>query len=174
MIRRGLLLALAAPALLSAADAIAAGSAGRVLVLAADCRLAAPNSPLERNVADGAAALLLSGREVVAALRDRVSISDEIIDVWRTDRDPFVQSWEERFVVDHGYKANLTEAVKGLLAQAGRLEGPFVGSDPAQRMIARVHQRERQQLLAGAPHARGIDVRCFDVEQAWFSAARPL
>ncbi len=107
-------------ALLAAADAIAAGSAARVLVLAADCRLAAPNSPLERNVADGAAALLLSGRELAAVLRHRMSISDEIIDVWRTDRDPFVQAWEERFVVDHGYKANLTEAVKGLFAQAGR------------------------------------------------------
>jgi 3-hydroxy-3-methylglutaryl CoA synthase len=107
-------------ALFAAADAIAAGSAARVLVLAADCRLAAPSSPLERNVADGAAALLLSGGELTAVLQNRLSISDEIIDVWRTDRDSFVQSWEERFVVDHGYKANLTEAVKGLLAEAGR------------------------------------------------------
>lgn len=107
-------------ALLSAADTIAAGSAARVLVLAADCRLAAPSSPLERNFADGAAALLLSGSEIAAVLRNRISISDEIIDVWRTDRDPFVQSWEERFVVDHGYKANLTEAVKGLLTKADR------------------------------------------------------
>ena len=107
-------------ALFSAADAIAAGSAARVLVVAADCRLAAPGSALERNVADGAAALLLSGGNLAAALQSRLSLADEIIDVWRTDRDPFVQSWEERFVVDHGYKANLTDALKGLLAKAGR------------------------------------------------------
>lgn len=106
-------------ALRSAADAIAAGSLKRALVVAADCRLAAPNSPLERNVADGAAAMLLSDTDVAATLRSCHSISDEIIDVWRTDRDPFVHSWEERFVVDQGYKKNITEAVKGLLAKTG-------------------------------------------------------
>jgi 3-hydroxy-3-methylglutaryl CoA synthase len=107
-------------ALRSAADAILAGSARRVLVVAADCRMAAPRSALDMRLADGAAAFLLSDADVAAALTDRHVISDEIIDVWRTDRDPYVHTWEERFVVDHGYTANITEAIAGLLQKTGR------------------------------------------------------
>ncbi len=106
-------------ALRSAADAVAGGSARRVLVVAADCRLAAPNSTLEHTVADGAAALLLGDADVAAILEERHTISDEIIDVWRTDSDAFVHTWEERFVVDHGYRHNIVEVVQGLLRKAG-------------------------------------------------------
>jgi uncharacterized OB-fold protein len=44
------------------------------------------------------------------------TVADEIIDVWRTEGDPFVHAWEERFVVDHGYRDNVREVVRGLLA----------------------------------------------------------
>jgi 3-hydroxy-3-methylglutaryl CoA synthase len=106
-------------ALGAALDAVAGGSAKRVLVVAADCRLAAPNSALERNFGDGAAAFLVGDTDVAAAVEHRHSISDEIIDVWRTDKDPFVNAWEDRFVVDHGYKKNIVEAIRGLLAKSG-------------------------------------------------------
>jgi uncharacterized OB-fold protein len=39
--------------------------------------------------------------------------------VWRTEGDPFVHAWEDRFVVDHGYRHNVREVVKGLLGKAG-------------------------------------------------------
>src|SRR5207245_8582399 len=46
-------------ALRAALDAVKAGSAARVLVVAGDTRMAAPRSPLEANLGDGAAAFLV-------------------------------------------------------------------------------------------------------------------
>lgn len=112
-------------ALRHALDAVGAGSARRVLVVASDCRPAAPRSALERTVGDGAAALLIGGEDVAAAIEAQHSIADEIIDVWRLDTDPYVRSWEDRFVVEHGYRHSLVEAVKGLYAKSGRAPGDF-------------------------------------------------
>ncbi len=106
-------------ALRAAADAVAAGSAGRALVIVSDCRLAAPGSALERNFGDGAAAFLVGEADAIADLEDAHSVSDEIVDVWRAEGDAFVHSWEERFVVQQGYTPNTVEAVRGLLAKSG-------------------------------------------------------
>lgn len=135
-------------AIRSALDAVKAGSADNVLVLAADCRPAAPRSPVERNLGDGAAALLISGQQVAAEIEAQHAISDEIIDIWRLDADKYVRSWEDRFVVEHGYRDNLVEAVKGLCAKAGKTARDFTkaalyGPD------ARSH--------AGAARAAGLD-----------------
>jgi hydroxymethylglutaryl-CoA synthase len=105
-------------ALRAGLDAITAGSAKRVLVVAGETRMAAPRTGLEANIGDGAAAFLLGADDVIATLERAHTVSDEIIDVWRTDGDPFVHTWEDRFVVDHGYRANVVEVVRGLLAKA--------------------------------------------------------
>jgi len=106
-------------ALRAGLDAIQAGSAKRVLVVVSDTRMAAPRSAPESNLGDAAAAFLLGDTEVAAEIRVAHSVADEIIDVWRTEGDPFVHAWEDRFVVDHGYRHNVREVVKGLLAKAG-------------------------------------------------------
>jgi len=106
-------------ALRAAIDSVKAGSARTVLVVASDCRLAAPRSALERNIGDGAAAFLIGTTDAAASIEHHHFIADEIIDVWRTDAQPFVRSWEDRFVVEHGYAHSLTEAVKGLLQKSG-------------------------------------------------------
>jgi len=105
-------------ALRSALDAVKAGSARRVLVVASDCRVAAPRSPQERAFGDGAAALLVGASEVAATVDHYHAIADEIIDVWRLDGEPFVRQWEDRFVVEHGYTRNVVEAIKGLFAKS--------------------------------------------------------
>ena len=106
-------------ALRSAADAVKAGSARNVLVVAADCRLAAPRSPLERNLGDAAAALLIGDEGVAASLDERHSLSEEMIDQWRTERDPYLKTWEDRFVVEQGYLRIMLDAGRGLLKKAG-------------------------------------------------------
>jgi 3-hydroxy-3-methylglutaryl CoA synthase len=106
-------------ALRTGLDAIKAGSAKRVLVVVSDTRMAAPRSAVESSLGDAAAAFLLGAEEVAAEITALHSVSDEIIDVWRTEGDPFVHAWEDRFVVDHGYRTNVREVVKGLLAKAG-------------------------------------------------------
>ena len=106
-------------ALRAAFDAVAAGSARNVLVVASDCRMAAPGSALEANLGDGAAAFLVSDDGAVATLEDSHAVSDEIVDVWRSEGDPFVHSWEDRFVVQEGYTPRIAEAVEGLLERTG-------------------------------------------------------
>jgi 3-hydroxy-3-methylglutaryl CoA synthase len=106
-------------ALRAAVDTVRAGSAKRVLVASGETRMAAPRSAFEANLGDGGAAFLVGGDEVAAEITGSHAVSDEIIDVWRGEGDPFVHSWEDRFVVDHGYRQNVREAVRGLLAKSG-------------------------------------------------------
>src|SRR5207302_10214746 len=98
---------------------IKAGSAKRVLVVVGDTRMAAPRSPLEANLGDGAVACMLGDVEVAAGFGTTQAVADEIIDVWRREGDPFVHSWEDRFVVDHGYRQNVRDVVRGLLEKTG-------------------------------------------------------
>src|SRR5262245_20556220 len=55
-------------ALRAAADAVKAGSARRVLVVASDVRMAAPRTALEANIGDGAAAFLIGTEDVAVSL----------------------------------------------------------------------------------------------------------
>jgi 3-hydroxy-3-methylglutaryl CoA synthase len=104
-------------ALRQAIDTVKAGSAHRLLVVIGETRMAAPRSALEANLGDGAAAFLVGDDDVVATLDGTYTVADELIDVWRGEGDPFVHAWEDRFVVDHGYRHNVREAVKGLFGR---------------------------------------------------------
>lgn len=106
-------------ALRAAADAVTAGSARCVLVVASDCRMGAPGSGLERNFGDGAAAFLVGDGEVIATVEAGFAVADEIVDVWRGAGDPFVHTWEERFVVQEGFTPRMVDAVRGLLEKTG-------------------------------------------------------
>jgi hydroxymethylglutaryl-CoA synthase len=103
-------------ALRAAVDAVNSGSAQNVMVVAADCRLAYPRSDYEQNFGDGAAAFLVSKSGApVATVDGSYSVSNEMYDVWRLDKDIFVQSWEDRFIIEHGYLENMYKAVSGLM-----------------------------------------------------------
>lgn len=106
-------------ALRAALDAVRAGSLANVLVVASDLRPAPPRSALERNFGDAAVAFLVSQEDVAADFGTRVSVADEIRDLWRTEHDRFVRSWEERFVVEHGYADNVRDAISRCLQQSG-------------------------------------------------------
>src|SRR6266481_1666614 len=64
-------------ALRAALDAVKAGSARSVLVVASDCRPAAPRSALERSFGDGAAAFLIGGDKVAVTVDQHHCIADE-------------------------------------------------------------------------------------------------
>ncbi len=105
-------------ALLAALDAVAAGSAENVLVVASDRRQAYPRSDFETQFGDAAAAVLVTASGAAAEVTARATVSNEIHDIWRRDSDAFVRSWEDRFVVQHGYEASTMDAVKDVLAKA--------------------------------------------------------
>jgi 3-hydroxy-3-methylglutaryl CoA synthase len=106
-------------ALRSAIDAVKAGSAKKVMVAAADCRLGIPGSALEQNFGDGAAALMIGDTDVAVAVEASYSVYSEILDLWRADGDTFVRSWEDRFTATHGYLEVVGEAVSGLMKRTG-------------------------------------------------------
>lgn len=107
-------------ALKAAVDTVKAGSAKKVIVVAADCRLGAPGSELEADVGDGAAALLVGEDGVAVEVEASYSISNELIDIWRAEEDKFVRVWEERFTQTQGYLKVTAEAIHGLLEKCGR------------------------------------------------------
>ena len=102
-------------ALRSATDAIAAGSANQVLVVVADSRQGAPRSDIERNSGDGAAAILVGNEGVVAELAGFHSLTDNMLDNWRSSQDTFVRSWEDRFATEEGLERIVPNAVAGFL-----------------------------------------------------------
>ncbi len=112
-------------ALEAALHAAAAGAVKRALVIASDCRMGAPRSPLEAKLGDGAAAFLVGGEAPIARLLGSHAVAEELQDLWRTDGERFTHAWEDRFVVQEGYTPNLVRVVRGLLAKLGREPGDF-------------------------------------------------
>ena len=98
-------------ALRAAIDTVKAGSAKNVLVTAADLRLAGANGMNEMFLGDGAGAVLISNDAVAADFVGGHTISEDFMDMWRSDRDTFVRSYEERFVRERGYTRIVPEGV---------------------------------------------------------------
>ncbi len=106
-------------ALKQALDSVAAGSARQVLVIASDNRQGAPKGDAERNSGDGAAAFIVSAEGTIAELEGTYSISENMMDVWRSAGDQFVRSWEDRFAIEEGLERILGEAVAGFMQRQG-------------------------------------------------------
>lgn len=112
-------------ALRTASDAVRSGTSENVLVIASDCRMAAPGSPMEANLGDGAAAFLVGSEDVLASIEGSHAISEEIVDVWRSGGEAFSHSWENRFVIQEGYAPRIQEAVDQLLTKLGHSTGDY-------------------------------------------------
>ena len=107
-------------AIRAALDAVNSGSAKTMLVAASDCRIGYPRSGYEQSFGDAAAAVLISNATRAAVtVEGSYSISNEMYDVWRLDKDAYVQSWEDRFIIEHGYTENMQKAVTGLMKKQG-------------------------------------------------------
>jgi hydroxymethylglutaryl-CoA synthase len=116
----------ATQALRLALDAVVAGSARNVLVIATDCRLAAPGSDLERDGGDGAVALLVGSEGVVAEVGDSYTEVNDILDVWRADGSRLLQaSPEEHFRHESGYLSAIGLAAQGFAAKTGQPVASF-------------------------------------------------
>ena len=100
-------------ALQSALDAVAAGSANQVLVAVADRRQGAPRSETERHGGDGAAAFLVGKDGIIAARAGAYSLTDNILDNWRSAGDAFVRSAEDRFAAEQGLERLAADGLAG-------------------------------------------------------------
>ena len=106
-------------ALKSALDSVTAGSAKHVLVVASDNRQGAPKGEAERNSGDGAAAFIISNEAVIAEQAGSYTITENLMDTWRSAGDQFVRSWEDRFAAEEGLERILAEAVSGFFEKEG-------------------------------------------------------
>lgn len=102
-------------ALLTGCDSIAAGSEASILVCASDCRLGPGGSFQEEMYGDGAAALLLGDKKVIATLEGSYSLSYDFVDHWRHEKERFNRIWEDRWVRDEGYSKFIPDAISGLI-----------------------------------------------------------
>jgi len=109
----------AGSALRLAVDAVKAGSAKKVMVAAAECRIPAPNSDFEVAFGDGSAALLVGDTDVAVTIEGSYHLSSEFIDVWKKPGDTYMQTWEDRFLREEAYLKILPEAARALLKKHG-------------------------------------------------------
>jgi 3-hydroxy-3-methylglutaryl CoA synthase len=102
-------------AMKAAIDAIKGGSAEQVLVVASDCRMGAPRGRFEQILGDGAGAIMIGAKEPVAIIEGVYSIFSDFTDLWRTEKDVFIQSGEGRFIDEAGYIPTMKEAIAELM-----------------------------------------------------------
>ncbi|MFC1894178.1 hydroxymethylglutaryl-CoA synthase, partial [Chloroflexota bacterium] len=100
-----------------ALDAVKGGSAKSVLVCTAENRLGLPDGDAEMAFGDGAAALMIGDTGTIATFEGSYTHFDEFLDVWRSDKDYFVRSWEDRFSLSEGYERVVTETVSAALSK---------------------------------------------------------
>ncbi len=106
-------------AILAAVDTVAGGAAARVLVAAAECRQAEPESAAEQSFGDAAAALLVGAEPGLAEVVATHTLADELLGTWRTSTQDFSHTFPSAFESKLGYARLLAGAAKGALEKAG-------------------------------------------------------
>jgi 3-hydroxy-3-methylglutaryl CoA synthase len=105
-------------ALWAALDAVAAGSAGSALVLAADTRQGKMGSAAEHLFGDAAAAIGVGREDVIAELVGATCVTADFPDHVRGQGDEFDRTWEERWVQTEGAGAMIPKALGALCERA--------------------------------------------------------
>jgi len=96
-------------------DTVKSGTARKILITTSDSRLTAPKSEFEPIFGDGAAAFLIGDTDVAVTIEECHSISSDFTDIWKRDRDSFLRTWEDRFILQHGYIEKLTRVLSELM-----------------------------------------------------------
>lgn len=105
--------------LLAALESIRSGDRKEILVAASDRRETQTAYFYEMWFGDGAAALTVGNRDVIAEYRGSYSVSYDFTDHYRGAQKRFDYMWEERWLRDAGYSRIIPEAVNGLLERQG-------------------------------------------------------
>jgi 3-hydroxy-3-methylglutaryl CoA synthase len=140
----------------AARDAIESGSARSVLVAAADCRPAEPETMWEQLLGDGAGALLLA-KDGGVTIRAAKSISSEMLGQWRRTGDRYVRAFEPKLETEYAYVRSVVEAGKAVLQEAG-----VEPKDLAKAVISAGDPRSHQTA------ARGLGVEMPQLQDTLF------
>jgi len=104
-------------ALRSALNFAAAEPGRKALVTTADCRMGTPRGGFDQTSGDGAAAIMVSDQNVAVEVDGVYSLADPMLDTWRAEGDAMVRSWEDRFILDEGYRRIMSESIRGALGK---------------------------------------------------------
>ena len=114
-------------ALLTAIEAVKAGSLNSAIVVASDCgRLEVPGGFNEAAWGDGAAALAVGKDNVLLNLLAHYCYSDELTHFWRRADDRYVKSEDVRFPQVMGYARIMESAIGNALGKTGYKPADFV------------------------------------------------
>ncbi|MHA1569452.1 MAG: hydroxymethylglutaryl-CoA synthase family protein [Alphaproteobacteria bacterium] len=106
-------------ALLAGLNAVKGGAAKNVLVTATDKRKTRAASVQELQFGDGAAALMVGDKGVIAEFKGSHSVAIDFVDHYRDSEHGFDYTWEERWIRDEGYGKIVPKAVQGLFEATG-------------------------------------------------------
>jgi 3-hydroxy-3-methylglutaryl CoA synthase/NAD(P)-dependent dehydrogenase (short-subunit alcohol dehydrogenase family)/putative sterol carrier protein len=105
--------------LLTAIEVVKGGSRKSILVAASDKRETRPAYFYEMWFGDGAAALLVGDRDVIAEFKGSCTVSHDFVDHYRGAGKAYDYMWEERWLREEGYSKFIPEAVGGLMEKLG-------------------------------------------------------
>ena len=105
--------------LITALDVVKGGSRTNILVTASDKRETKPAYFYEMWFGDGAAALLVGNRDVIAEFKGSYTVSYDFVDHYRGAGKAYDYMWEERWLREEGYSKFIPEAVGGLIKKLG-------------------------------------------------------
>jgi hydroxymethylglutaryl-CoA synthase len=128
-------------ALSAAMDAVDSGTRQNILVCTADSRPGYPAGPDEMNFGDGAAAVLVGSQDAIATIDQYYTRYQEIQDVWRSDRDTYVRTAEDRFASDMGYSRVMADCIGAFLGK-----NSLTTADFTKAAIYSPNQRQQNRL----------------------------
>jgi len=141
-----------AAALRAAVNAVTAGAARAVLVVASDARTAEPYSAMEADLGDAAVAFVVES-DGPLRLESDCAVSRQAFDVWREDGAAALRGWEDRFVVRHGFLEPMVAAweqwrgASGLTAAAFRHVALHAPDSRSHRELAQQLGFRAEQLV---------------------------
>ncbi|MDD5748712.1 MAG: zinc ribbon domain-containing protein [Actinomycetota bacterium] len=115
----GTTLSAGANALVAAVAAVDDGLAESVLVTCAECRVPEPKTSDEQTLGDGAGALLVGKKDVIADIKGLHTAYDEILGSWRTAEEKRIHDFNPRFYAAKGYIPAMVASIKSSLEKFG-------------------------------------------------------
>jgi hydroxymethylglutaryl-CoA synthase len=112
-------------ALKSALDAVNSESAEQIIVTASDCRMGVPRGRFEQLFGDGAVALSIGAKGVIAEIESCQCFYSEFTSLWRTAADRFIKSGEGRFIDEEGYSPTMLQTVSEMMKTHSLKPGDF-------------------------------------------------
>ena len=106
-------------AIKAALDAVKAGTARNILVIAADSRTAMPRSEFVQLFGDAAAAFLIGENGTIAEIEGFSSISDAIVGPWKREEDLYLRVFEAKLDRLYGFLKDVPGAVAELMKKCG-------------------------------------------------------